>query len=1138
MKKRLTILFTILFGVLTAFAQFDYQWATTAGGSSADFGDGVAVDGAGNTFIAGTFRNSMNLLGEELVPESTQNTMFLAKITRNQQVSWVVTAEADGNTGAGGFKTQYHNGFVYVMGDLRGDATFFSADFTETSLSSDTRALFIAKYTENGMLEWARKLESSHAGGIIPIGSANNFVVDDQGAVYLTTQFRTDVDIAGTLVDPEGSGGTNMHALLVKFDALGAYQWHWNSTHEGDDRGEGLALNPEGNLVFAVRYNSMLTVGSATYTNENGGIVLIEVTPAGALVWDHNIYTDNTNRAFLWDIEFDSAGNMYLAGASRTTLTWDVNNVFEPESTTRTNAFVFKVSPTGQLVWTRFFGDIDENTNAKAIKVGSTGDLIVAGETIGEMVLNDNITITSAGGFDIFHVVMDPDTGDFIAGGGFGGESNELFGMMAVSQLGDLYFIGRFLNDFDIDEDSFASEGSFDIFFVRMMYTPLIPEAEILAFYLEEQTDNAVIDQEEGTIDIEVVFGTDITALSPSITASLNATVDPASGEEVNFTDPVTYTVTALGGLDTKEYTVTVSMAQNSEAEILSFSLPELMSDSMIDSEGATVWAEVVFGTDVTSLSPSITVSEGATIDPESGEETDFSDPVEYTVTAEDGTIKTWSVSVTVAANTAADILMFELDEQTGPAEIDMDEQEIHIEVEFGTDVTALSPSITISDNATIDPMSGVPQDFTEPVVYTVTAEDLATMKEWTVFVTVADDPVVPYPIPFAEDFTGVEVGTIPADWARTHDNWGVTETNNAGGEAPEMRLNWSPSTTDQVRLHTPLLDATEVDFDLSLAFNHMIDWYSESFDLMVQITTDGEEWTDLWSITVTGDLAATTEVVDLNAYTGQQFVLAFVFDGETTFDINQWYIDDVFVGEYIAPETFTLSLVADPAEGGTVSGAGEYEAGEEVAVAAVSNDGFDFVNWTLGGDVVSTDAAFTYTMPAADVTLTANFEVVVPDTYTLTLEADPAEGGTVAGAGEYEEGTVVTVTATPADNYVFLSWTDATGNELSTDASFDYTMPAADVTLIAQFDIEDFVQELDGTMINLFPNPAREVFTITAGTMINAVIITDITGKVVFNDVVNNTEVRIENQFETGIYIIHIHTEEGVSMRKLQIQK
>ena len=238
------------------------------------------------------------------------------------------------------------------------------------------------------------------------------------------------------------------------------------------------------------------------------------------------------------------------------------------------------------------------------------------------------------------------------------------------------------------------------------------------------------------------------------------------------------------------------------------------------------------------------------------------------------------------------------------------------------------------------------------------------------------------------------------------------------------------------------------------------------------------------------------------------------------------------------APETFALTLLASPEDGGIVSGAGEYEQGEEVMVNATSNEGFAFVNWTLEDDIVSTDAAFTYTMPAADVTLTAHFEEETPDIYTLTLEADPAEGGTVDGAGEYEEGTIINVTASPADNYIFLNWVDIDGNEVSTDATFDFTMPAEDITLVAQFDLENFAQEPEETIVNLFPNPARELFTITAGSIINEVIITDITGKVVFNNKVNNTEIQIRKPFESGIYIIRIYTQEGIAIEKLQIQK
>ena len=85
-------------------------------------------------------------------------------------------------------------------------------------------------------------------------------------------------------------------------------------------------------------------------------------------------------------------------------------------------------------------------------------------------------------------------------------------------------------------------------------------EAFIISFMMDEQTGDAVIDHEEGTIDIEVEAGTVVTALTPVIVTSDYATVDPESGDETDFTLPVTYTVTAQDETTTKEYVVTVTI--------------------------------------------------------------------------------------------------------------------------------------------------------------------------------------------------------------------------------------------------------------------------------------------------------------------------------------------------------------------------------------------------------------------------------------------------------------------------------------------------------------------------------------------------------------------------------------------------
>ncbi|HNQ67416.1 MAG TPA: choice-of-anchor J domain-containing protein [Bacteroidales bacterium] len=178
------------------------------------------------------------------------------------------------------------------------------------------------------------------------------------------------------------------------------------------------------------------------------------------------------------------------------------------------------------------------------------------------------------------------------------------------------------------------------------------------------------------------------------------------------------------------------------ENDILTFSFPQQTGDAAIDPILHTVNVEVAMGTDPNGLVPTFTISDFASVVPESGIAQDFTDPFIYTVTSESGIDQEWTVNVTVATtlSSANDILTFTLTQQTGPADIDNVEHTVDIEVTWNTDRSALTPVITISPLATIDPESETEQDFTNPFVYTVTAEDL-TEQEWTVTVTNAPVP-------------------------------------------------------------------------------------------------------------------------------------------------------------------------------------------------------------------------------------------------------------------------------------------------------------------------------------------------------------------------------------------------------------
>lgn len=184
---------------------------------------------------------------------------------------------------------------------------------------------------------------------------------------------------------------------------------------------------------------------------------------------------------------------------------------------------------------------------------------------------------------------------------------------------------------------------------------------------------------------------------------------------------------------------VVVSSTLSSEKEILTFTLPQQTGAASINSVAGTISIEVASGTSVTALIPTITISNNATISPNSGSTQNFTSPVNYTVTAEDGTTKLWTVSVTVLStlSSEANITAFSFTEQTSGAVINTSTNTIDIIVFAGTNVTSLIPTITISANATVNPATDIARDFSSPVVYTVTAED-GSKKYWIVNVTVS----------------------------------------------------------------------------------------------------------------------------------------------------------------------------------------------------------------------------------------------------------------------------------------------------------------------------------------------------------------------------------------------------------------
>ena len=229
------------------------------------------------------------------------------------------------------------------------------------------------------------------------------------------------------------------------------------------------------------------------------------------------------------------------------------------------------------------------------------------------------------------------------------------------------------------------------------------------------------IDEENGTITLNLPVGTDLTAISPTIThTGTHTNMDSGT---FDFSEGKTQTLTVYNRTYELErsYTVTITAEASSQNAIESYSIGDAIG--VINADTGVVEITIPYATDLASVQPKIAISEFATLKsaPDRLSEGDN----EYVIAAQNGVDRTWTVKITrTPAAKGNNILSFRYGSVQGV--INNNTGEITMELPAGT-ATAFAPVIEVSPFATVSPASGVKQDFSKTVTYVVTAENRNT---------------------------------------------------------------------------------------------------------------------------------------------------------------------------------------------------------------------------------------------------------------------------------------------------------------------------------------------------------------------------------------------------------------------------
>jgi|GEM_PF-1407407 len=304
------------------------QWARKAGGgpgAAFDLATGVAADTAGNVYVAGVFAGTdANFDGGLTLANRGGTDAFLARYDGAGAAQWVQQIGGVLDDRANGVAVD-SAGNAYVVGEFAG-----TTQLPGVSLStgvSDQNA-FIARFDATGALNWARQ-----AGGTLP-DSARAVTVDAGDRVFVAGYFSGAATFGSETIV---SVGNTYDAFLTRLDTNGnfAFAQQAGGSDLGGDLALGVAADAAGNAILAGYFNGASALGGASPESAGG----------------EDIFVARFN-AFTGDAPPPLAFQPSPAGQLR--LSWPSGS----------SSFILQSSPTlFNPVWTDVIGDLLVQTN-------------------------------------------------------------------------------------------------------------------------------------------------------------------------------------------------------------------------------------------------------------------------------------------------------------------------------------------------------------------------------------------------------------------------------------------------------------------------------------------------------------------------------------------------------------------------------------------------------------------------------------------------------------------------------------------------------------------------------------------------------------------------------------------------------
>lgn len=295
-----------------------FQWARTWGDYNWDEALDTFVDGMGNIYVSGFFRETVDFdpgPGTEFRTAIGDFDSYLSKFDSYGDFLWVRTWGADiDNTVRPLDVAAYGTDSVYVCGYFTGTVDFNPGADTDNHTSSGTSA-YLSKFDSSGIFQWVRTFGQPFGTGY---EGAEGMAISNSEEIYLAGTFNGTVDFdPGSGVDVRYTNGWS-DAFLSVFDSSGTHQWVRTWGGADWDNAKSVVIGPGGDVFVTGHFygNDVDFNPSPGFDihNSNGmsDAFISKFTQSGGFEWA--MTWGSTGSEHGCDVGVDPDGNSYSTG--------------------------------------------------------------------------------------------------------------------------------------------------------------------------------------------------------------------------------------------------------------------------------------------------------------------------------------------------------------------------------------------------------------------------------------------------------------------------------------------------------------------------------------------------------------------------------------------------------------------------------------------------------------------------------------------------------------------------------------------------------------------------------------------------------------------------------------------------------